>query len=112
MDQAQKDFIKQALASEEGRKFSADYEARCTVLRGTQGFAGPQAGGVDWMNVIATIGKVAPAILALVGHFTPAGLLALIPTIVTTMFPGIDSQLATLIQGFLTYLLGKIPQPA
>lgn len=108
MDQAHKNILDQALASPEGQKFQAAFSARADELKAAPGFAAPS---VNWLDVVTAIGKVAPAVIALIGHFTPAGLIALIPSIVTTMFPGIDSQLAGLIQQFLTYVLGKIPIP-
>jgi hypothetical protein len=112
MNADHKAILEAALDAPEGQQFQADYAARVAELSATAGFSAPGPDAVDWTNVIGVITKLAPVIFSLIGGWSPAALVAIIPQIIGILFPGLDANLVTMIQTFLTFLLSKIPQPA
>lgn len=111
MKAAHQQVLDEALASEEGQKFQQEYSAKVTELTAAAGFAAPAPDAVDWTNVITVVTKLAPVLVSLLGGWSPAVLVTILPQVISILFPGLDSQLVGLVTQFLTFLIGKLPVP-
>ena len=98
-----------ALASPEGMAFQAAYDAEVGVQ---SGFASAAPGAFDWTTAIGIVNALAPIITAAIaGGFSPALLVTLLPSIIKVFAPGISDSLVSLLESFLTAVIGKLPTP-